>query len=117
MSKFNVGDKVRFLSKGFYTFFPEFYPPVGTIGEIVQDEGDGAPWVRWPEGSLARNDDDWTWSAYDETLELVEAHVETVYDQIKTDVGKAAYILAHNNLAGDTVVDIIKWLQSPAEEE
>ena len=54
---FNVGDKVKFINK-FNMYFPEFFPPPGTIGEVIFAEGENVPensrgcWVKWPEYSL-----------------------------------------------------------------
>lgn len=56
MSKFNVGDKVRYVNTE-HADYPDFFPLYGTIGEIIEDCGDNY-WVQWPKGSTS-NDDCW----------------------------------------------------------
>lgn len=47
MSKFKVGDRVRFTAGALRCSDPCFYPPVGTIGTIVSDEESSAPFIKW----------------------------------------------------------------------
>lgn len=49
MSKFKVGDKVRFTDAERHCSDPCYYPPVGTIGTIVDDEKSSAPFIKWDE--------------------------------------------------------------------
>lgn len=69
MSKFNVGDKVRYIGKD-HNDMPEFYPPVGTIGTVVNrlNEYDDV-YVQWEKGSTSK-EDCWYCDRYD--LELVK---------------------------------------------
>ena len=68
MSKFNVGDKVRYIGKD-HKEMPEFYPEIGTIGTVVR-ESENADWyIQWPKGSTSRKD---CWYCYENDIELVE---------------------------------------------
>ena len=49
MSKFKVGDKVRFTDAECHRSDPCYYPPVGTIGTIVSDEMSSTPFIKWDE--------------------------------------------------------------------
>lgn len=55
MSKFNVGDKVRYIGKD-HREMPEFYPEIGTVGTIVKESGDTDWYIQWPKGSTSRKD-------------------------------------------------------------
>lgn len=59
------GSKVKFIDERKHTIHPEFYPEVGTIGEVVKitetvkDPVDGDYFVlsvQWPKNSTSRND-------------------------------------------------------------
>ena len=67
MSKFNVGDKVKFINTD-YTERSDFYPLYGTIGEIKEDCG-GSYWVQWPKGSTS---DDDCWCCDESDLEAIK---------------------------------------------
>lgn len=67
MSEFKVGDKVKFLSEELHEETPEYYPLVGTVGEVVDHEKDGC-WIEWPEGTTSYDDCWWSENVY---LELV----------------------------------------------
>lgn len=49
-----VGMKVRFTDKFLHEIAPQYYPEVGTIGEVTDIE----VMVQWPKGSTSR-DDNW----------------------------------------------------------
>ena len=68
MSKFNVGDKVRYIGKD-HREMPEFYPEIGTIGTVVKEDGDADWYIQWPKGSTSRKD---CWCCYENDIELVE---------------------------------------------
>jgi hypothetical protein len=68
MTKFQVGDKVKFNKKKLYGYYSKFYPPYGTIGFIKETENDGC-WVQWPDDTTAL-DGKW-WVRY-EYLRLAE---------------------------------------------
>ncbi len=57
MTKFKVGDKVKFTSAEKHKESPGFYPQVETIGTIINVDCAGA-WIQWPEGSTS-GDDRW----------------------------------------------------------
>ena len=46
-----IGMKVRFIGKTQHEKFPEYYPEVGTVGEIVEFLGEQLH-VKWPEGTV-----------------------------------------------------------------
>lgn len=67
--KIRVGDKVRYIIDADTTKeFPEFYPPKGTIGTVIEIEDDPFYLIRWPEGTT---EDDGCWYAKEEDVELV----------------------------------------------
>lgn len=68
MSKFNVGDKVKYVGKK-HKDSPEFYPPVGTIGTVVQDVDGIDYYIQWPKGSTSGKD---CWYCNKNNIELVE---------------------------------------------
>lgn len=68
MSKFNVGDKVRYIGKG-HREMPEFYPEIGTIGMIVKEGGDTDWYIQWTKGSTSGKD---CWYCDENDIELVE---------------------------------------------
>ena len=68
MSKFNVGDRVRYIGKD-HRKMPEFYPEIGTIGTVAKDGGDTDWCIQWPKGSTSRED---CWYCDENDIELVE---------------------------------------------
>lgn len=68
MSKFNVGDKVRYIGKD-HREMPEFYPEIGTIGMIVKEGGDTDWYIQWTKGSTSGKD---CWYCDENDIELVE---------------------------------------------
>ena len=68
MSKFNIGDKVRYIGKN-HKEMPEFYPEIGTVGTIVKESGDTDWYIQWPKGSTSRKD---CWYCDENDIELVE---------------------------------------------
>ena len=68
MSKFNIGDKVKYIGKD-HNDMPEFYPEIGTIGTIVKESGDTDWYIQWPKGSTSRKD---CWYCDENDIELVE---------------------------------------------
>lgn len=43
------GTKVKFINEWWHAKAPEYYPPVGTVGEIINSDDRGIC-VHWPEG-------------------------------------------------------------------
>ena len=68
MSKFNVGDKVRYIGKD-HKEMPEFYPKIGVVGTVVKKSGDTDWYIQWPKGSTSRED---CWYCDENDIELVE---------------------------------------------
>lgn len=68
MGKFKIGDKVRFIDSDKHEQYPEYYPEVGTIGEIQRIDDAGDPWVQWPAGTTSYSD---CWCCNPERVELV----------------------------------------------
>lgn len=69
MSKFNVGDTVKYIGLD-HAEHSDFYPLYDTIGEI-KEVCDDHCWVQWPKGSTS--DDDY-WSCEKINLELIETN-------------------------------------------
>lgn len=67
MSKFNVGDKVKYIGKN-HDKFPEFYPVIGTIGVINKIHADKKYWVQWTEGTTSDSD---FWCCCESDMELI----------------------------------------------
>lgn len=87
MSKFKVGDKVRFTDAECHRSDPRFYPPVGTIGTIVNDEMSSTPFVKW---------DEWTpgdiWKICHETNPGLACSVDNLEGVIEEDQKIMIYI-------------------------
>lgn len=45
------GDKVRFTGETLHCLGPEYYPPVGTEGVVIDVTRSGTALVQWPLGS------------------------------------------------------------------
>lgn len=59
MSKFNVGDKVKYVGYE-HEEHPAFYPTRNTVGEIISvDECEIDCIVQWPKGSTSKDDCHW----------------------------------------------------------
>lgn len=57
--KFKAGDKVTFTSELLHDKYPEYFPAVGTVGEVVDLKffvAVGSHWVQWAKGSTSTND-------------------------------------------------------------
>ena len=68
MSKFNVGDKVRYIGED-HREMPEFYPEIGTVGTVVKEGGEADWCIQWPKGSTSGKD---YWYCDENDIELVE---------------------------------------------
>lgn len=68
--KFNIGDKVRYLGSKEDKEFPQYYPPIGTIGTIVEVDDDGTLLVDW--GNVGTVEQPYTWWVNHKRIELVE---------------------------------------------
>lgn len=68
MSKFNIGDKVRYIGTE-YDVNPQWFPIVGTIGTVVQDVDEIDCYIQWPKGSTSKKD---CWYCNKNDIELVK---------------------------------------------
>lgn len=68
MSKFNVGDKVRYIGKD-HREMPRFYPEVGTIGTVIQEVNEINYYIQWTKGSTSKED---CWYCSNNDIELVK---------------------------------------------
>ena len=87
MSKFNIGDKVRYIGKD-HKEMPEFYPKIGTVGIIVKESGDTDWYIQWPKGSTSIDD---KWYCDKNDVELVENEDmtnEEMWDMLKPKMEK-----------------------------
>lgn len=50
------GDKVKFVNEKKHKGYPDFYPQVGTVGEIVECFDNGEIKVQWPKDSTSLSD-------------------------------------------------------------
>lgn len=69
MSTYKPGDKVRFIDAKAHEDYPDFYPPVGTIGTVLRMFGNGVLDVQWPTGSTTGDD---RWNCHTCRVEPVE---------------------------------------------
>lgn len=59
MSKFNIGDKVKYIGKD-HNLHPQWYPALGTIGKVIDiREEDREYKVQWTKGSTSKKDQYW----------------------------------------------------------
>lgn len=96
MSKFNVGDKVRYIGKD-HNDMPEFYPPVGTIGTVVNqlNEYDDV-YVQWEKASTSK-EDCWYCGKYDiELVKNTDMTNEEIWEMLRPKFNK-------NNLEGNYI--------------
>lgn len=95
MSKFNVGDKVRYINTDHDTK-PEYYPPYGTIGVFK-----GNNWVQWPIGVTSG---DGCWSCDESDIELVVEDMtnEEIWEMLRPKMEKNGLI---SNIYSCTKVD------------
>lgn len=72
--EFCIGDMVMFTGAEAHDRLPVFYPPVGTVGEVVEvlgaDDDDILDIrVQWPSGSTSRRDE---WLARRKDLQRIQ---------------------------------------------
>lgn len=95
MSKFKVGDKVRFTDNYLYEHYPSRFPEAGTIG-IIRSFAEW-PIVEWPFGSIYGNDVQKCPCIY---LELAETAPDTA-QQAKRDADKPRPSLVPSQIIWD----------------
>ena len=64
-----AGDKVIFMDVNLRGLAPDFYPPVGTIGTVIDVDDDGCLYVQWPRGGMSDKD---CWWVTPKNVELEE---------------------------------------------
>lgn len=111
MSKFNVGDKVRYIGAK-HDIHPQWFPIVGTIGTVLQDVDEVDCYIQWSKGSTSEND---CWYCDKNNIELVEnvdMTNEEIWEMLRPKMeknGLSAYMFSIptlENIEGD-----IKWVQ------
>lgn len=87
MSKFNIGDKVRYIGKD-HIEMPKFYPEIGTIGTVVNEGEDTDCYIQWPKGSTSKED---CWYCSNNDIELVKNEDmtnEEIWEMLKPKIEK-----------------------------
>lgn len=86
--KFKVGDKVRYIGKD-HREMPEFYPPVGTIGTVINQSNEcDDVYVQWEKGSTSRKDC-WYCDRHDvELVENVDMTNEEIWEMLESKMRK-----------------------------
>lgn len=95
MSKFNVGDKVRYIGKD-HNNMPKFYPEIGTIGTLVKECGDTDWYIQWAKGSTSRED---CWYCNENDIELfenVDMTNEEIWEMLENKMQKNGLISKAN---------------------
>lgn len=69
MTKYKVGDKVRFVDKCAHVNYPFHCPEIGTIGTVRDVGNDEEIWIQWPDGSTSVDD---LWACSPFWIELAE---------------------------------------------
>lgn len=67
-----IGAKVKFTNERWHFIAPEYYPPPGTVGEIIASDDAGIR-VHWPERVTIG---DGCWWCVEDDVELVEEDKE-----------------------------------------
>ena len=113
MSKFNVGDKVRYIGLD-HDINPQWFPIVGTIGTVVQDVDEVDCYIQWPKGSTSRKD---RWYCNKNDIELVENEDmtnEEIWNFLKNKMkkngltSKVSVVKIHTDNYPNNEVEIIK---------
>ena len=68
MSKFNVGNKVRYIGTE-HDINSQWYPSIGTIGTVVENVDEINCYIQWTKGSTSKED---RWYCNKNDIELVE---------------------------------------------
>lgn len=87
MSKFNIGDKVRYIGKD-HKDMPGFYPEIGTIGTVIEKGGDTDWYIQWSKGSTSGKD---CWYCDENDIELVkdvDMTNEEIWEMLESKMGK-----------------------------
>lgn len=111
MSKFNVGDKVKYIGKN-DEVNPEWYPPIGTVG-IIKSIVEPNAWVKWPDRSTSGND---CWCCSLNSIEKIVENMtnEEIWEMLKLKMekngvkSKASIINSHIDDYPNNEIKIIK---------
>lgn len=88
MSKFNVGDKVRYIGKD-HIDYPKYYPTIGTIGKIIGAlDDDPDCYIQWPKNSTSGNDEHWCSTDDIELVENVDMANEEIWKMLEPKMVK-----------------------------
>ena len=88
MSKFNVGDKVRYIGKD-HIDYPEYYPTIGTIGKIIVAlDDDPDCYIQWPKNSTSGNDEHWCSTDDIELVEDTDMTNEEIWEMLESKMRK-----------------------------
>lgn len=64
-----VGSIVMFINSKLLLHYPDYYPPIKTIGTVLAVyKSDNTVYVQWPSGSTS-SDDRW-WCDFDDVIEI-----------------------------------------------
>lgn len=90
MSKFNVGDRVRYIGND-HIDCPEYYPTVGTIGKITGTlDDDPDCYIQWPKNSTSGNDEHWCSKDDIELVKYVDMTNEEIWEMLRPKMEKNA---------------------------
>lgn len=88
---FNVGDKVRYIGKN-HNDNPQWYPPIGTIGEIIKNIDEADCYIQWERGTTSKNDR-WYCNKSDiEFIENIDMTNEEIWKMIRPKMEKNGLI-------------------------
>lgn len=95
MSKFNVGDKVKYIGIE-HDINPQWFPIVGTIGTVIQDVDEIDCYIQWSKGSTSKED---RWYCNKNDIELVENEDmtnEEIWEMLESKMRKNGLISKAN---------------------
>lgn len=96
MSKFNIGDKVRYIGDD-HDNAPEYYPSRGTIGTIINQSNEcDNVYVQWEKGSTSKKD---CWYCNENDIELfenVDMTNEEIWEMLENKMQKNGLISKAN---------------------
>lgn len=87
MSKFKVGDKVKYIGLE-HDINSQWFPIVGTIGTVVKDVDEVNCYIQWPKGSTSKED---CWYCSNNDIELVKNEDmtnEEIWEMLKLKMEK-----------------------------
>ena len=114
MSKFNVGDKVRYIGKD-HNDMPEFYPTIGTIGKITGALNDDPDcYIQWPKNSTSGNDEHWCSKDDIELVENEDMTNEEIWEMLRPKMEKNKLHSYDVNIPSIMNIDgVLTWTNNP----